>query len=228
MDTPRKAVGYLRVSSERQVEEGVSLDAQEAKIRAYCQLNDLELLGIHTDAGISGKSAANRPALQSALHVADQGAVLIVYSLSRLARSTLDTITIAERLTKAGSDLVSLSEKIDTTTAAGRMFFKLMAIMAEFERDQLIERTKAAMDHKRSKGERLGKIPYGYRLGEDGKTLEPDEEERQVLSLICRYREDGLSLRAISSTLAGQGIFAKSGQPFAPSTLKTIIESQAA
>lgn len=225
----RKAVGYLRVSTDSQVQEGVSLEAQEAKIKAYCQLHDLELMAIYTDAGLSGKRADNRPGLQSALQVCDQGgAVLIVYSLSRLARSTLDTITIAERLQKTGADLVSLSEKIDTTTAAGRLFFRLMAILAEFERELIVERTKAALDHKRSRNERLGKIPYGYRLAEDGKTLEPDEDERQVLTLICRYREDGLSLRAISSQLAHRGIFAKSGQPFAPSTLKAIIEAQAA
>ena len=221
-------MGYLRVSTTGQADDGVSLDAQEAKIRAYCQLNDLDLVGIFTDAGISGKSAANRPALQSALQVADQGAVLIVYSLSRLARSTVDTITITERLTAAGSDLVSLSEKIDTTTAAGRMFFRLMAILAEFERELIVERTRAAINHKREKGERLGRIPYGYTVAEDGKTLTPDPEELGILAMIRDYSEQGLSLRGISKALEERGILARNGKPFAASTIKLILGSEPA
>lgn len=222
----RKAVGYLRVSTSGQAEEGVSLEAQEAKIRAYCQLNDLELTTIHTDAGISGKRADNRPGLQAALRECDQGAVLIVYSLSRLARSTRDTINLSERLKKAGSDLVSLSEKIDTTTAVGRMFFRLMAILAEFELEQLIERTRAAIDHKKSKGERLGRIPYGYTVAEDGKTLIPDDGEMALLAMIRDYSDEGLSLRAISKKLHEQGILARNGKPFAASTIRLILSGE--
>lgn len=64
---------------------------------------------------------------------------------------------------------------------------------------------------------------YGFRLGEDGKTLVKHEEERQALSLIHQYHGQGLSLRGISARLAEQGILARQGRPFAPSTLKTLI-----
>lgn len=223
----RKAVGYLRVSTENQATEGVSLEAQEAKIRAYCQLNDLDLTAIHTDAGISGKRADNRPGLQLALKACDQGMVLVVYSLSRLARSTRDTINLAERLKNSGSDLVSLSEKIDTTTAVGRMFFRLMAILAEFELEQLTERTKAALDHKRSKGQRIGTIPFGYRLGEDGKSLEIDDAEQQALELMRAHQAQGLSMKGISEALAGAGIMSRKGTPFDPSSIWYVLKRAA-
>ena len=106
-----------------QADEGVSLDAQRAKIEAWCSLNDYELGAVHVDAGISGKKMKNRPGLQEAMADCGKGSVLVVYSLSRLSRSIRDTMDISERLEKTGSDLVSLSEKIDTTSAAGRVGF---------------------------------------------------------------------------------------------------------
>lgn len=133
MDTnisPRRAVGYSRVSTDEQAREGASLDAQEGKVRAYCIIHDLELVGIYSDPGISGKSAINRPGLQSALKACDQGAVLIIYSMSRISRFTVDMLTIADRVRLAGSDFVSLSESIDTTSPAGRLLFTLMAALA--------------------------------------------------------------------------------------------------
>ena len=116
-----EAVAYVRVSTEDQAQEGVSLAAQRSKLRAWCDLHDHDLITIHEDAGISGASAEKRPGLQAALNEAcRKKAVLLVFSLSRLARSTMDALLISERLERAGADLVSLSEKIDTTTAAGR------------------------------------------------------------------------------------------------------------
>ena len=119
-----KTIGYVRVSTSGQAQDGVSLSAQEAKIRAWSELNGADDVVIFTDAGLSGKRADNRPALQDALRTVGKGDALVVYSLSRLARSTKDTISIAETLDKRGADLLSLSEKIDTTTAAGKMVFR--------------------------------------------------------------------------------------------------------
>src|SRR6266540_4221445 len=149
------AFGYTRVSSEGQATEGVSLDAQRARIAAWCAANDAELIDTFVDAGISGGRADNRPGLQRALDAVcrGKGHVLVVYSLSRMARSTKDTISISEHLHKSGANLVSLSEKIDTTSAAGKMVFRLLAVLAEFERDLASERTKLAAAYKRARGE---------------------------------------------------------------------------
>ncbi len=166
----KKAIGYVRVSTEGQAVDGVSLEAQTAKIEAWCRVNEFDLTGLFVDAGVSGKRADNRPELQKALiSVTGCRGALVVYSLSRLARSTKDTIQISERLDKSGADLVSLSERIDTTSAAGRMVFQMLAVLAEFERNQISERTKAAMAHMRSQGRFTGQVPFGFDLHSDGK-----------------------------------------------------------
>lgn len=206
--------GYCRVSTAGQVEEGVSLEAQQAKIAAWAELNGYELAGVFVDAGVSAKRADNRPQLQAALAAvcATKGAVLVVYSLSRLARSTKDTLAIAERLEKADADLVSLSERIDTTTAAGRMVFRMLAVLAEFEREQIVERVTDAMRHKRAKNELVGKLPTGFELAADGKTLVPVAAELAVVKLVEELRASGLSLRAIAAELDRRGIGTKEGR----------------
>ncbi len=222
------AVGYVRVSTEGQAAEGVSLAAQEAKIRAWCQGNDFTLLGVHVDAGLSG-SKFNRPGLQAAVAQACEGkAALVVYSLSRLARSTKDTLSISERLDRAGADLVSLSERIDTTSAAGKMVFRLLAVLAEFERDQISERTTAAMKHMRSRGRRVGTIPFGFRLALDGLTLLPDETEQAALELMKTLRAEGARLRKIAAELELRGISTKNGGLWKPQVIKGILQREAA
>ena len=209
-----QAIGYIRVSTAGQADDGVSLEAQKARIGAYCLANDIELSNVFVDAGISGKRADNRPALQDAIAAACQtGCVLVVYSLSRLARSTKDTIEIAERLDKSGADLVSLSEKIDTTTAAGKMVFRMLAVLAEFERDLVSERTTTAMAHKKSNNERVGAVPFGYDLADDGVSLTPNTREQNIITLIHELRHAGQSFRAIATELTSRGIPTKKGQP---------------
>lgn len=207
-------IGYIRVSTQGQADDGVSLDAQHAKIEAWCSLNDYTLAAVHVDAGISGKSADNRPGLQAALSDCKKGSALVVYSLSRLARSTRDTIEISERLDKAGADLVSLSERIDTTTAAGKMVFRMLAVMAEFERDQISERTSSAMQFKKSKGERVGAVPFGFDLAADGVALVENAAEQAVIQQARELKASGLSLRSIAAELNRRGFNARNGKAF--------------
>jgi DNA invertase Pin-like site-specific DNA recombinase len=207
------AIGYIRVSTDGQAQDGVSLDAQRAKIEAWCLLNDYQLSAVHVDAGISGKNC-NRPGLQDALADCRKGSALVVYSLSRLSRSVRDTMDIGDKLAKVGADLVSLSEKIDTTSASGKMVFRLLAVMNEFERDQISERTKSALQHKKAKGERVGSVAYGYRLDSDGVTLIEDEDEQLVIAAVHGYRDAGVSLRTIVTRLDEQGYRSRSGKPF--------------
>jgi DNA invertase Pin-like site-specific DNA recombinase len=218
----KQAIIYLRVSTTGQAEEGVSLDAQESKARAWCELNDYEVKAVFTDAGISGKSTANREGLQNALDSVSKDNALVVYSLSRLARSTKDTIEISERLNKKGVDLVSLSEKIDTTTAAGKMVFRMLAVLSEFERDQVSERTSAAMQHKKSKGERVGQIPYGFSLHSNGVDLVVNETEQAIIELIKNLNRDGYNLSKIAAYLNNSEHQAR-GAKWYPQTIKNIL-----
>jgi DNA invertase Pin-like site-specific DNA recombinase len=218
-----RAIGYCRVSTEDQARDGVSMDAQEAKLRAWADLNECDQVEVFVDAGISGSRADNRGGLQDALASIKKGDALVVYSLSRLARSTKDTLEIADRLMSKGADLVSISEKIDTTTAAGKMVFRMLAVLNEFELDQIKERTKLAMNHKKGKGELVGAVPYGYALSTDGKTLLEDPEEQEVVLEIKGLHRAGLSLRKIAGELTRLGFRARNGKAFVPTQISRIL-----
>jgi len=217
------AIGYVRVSTAGQAVDGVSLEAQRARIAAWCQANEIELAGIFADEGISGKKATNRPGLQNALTSVCKGrGILVTYSLSRLARSTRDALDIAERLDKAGADLVSLTEKIDTTSAAGKMVFRMLAVLGEFERDLVSERTRAAMAHKKAKGERVGQVPYGFHVVADGVTLEKDEAEQATLADLRALRALGRTWQEIADELNARGIPTKQGRLWTLQTARKV------
>ena len=224
------AIGYVRVSTEGQVVDGVSLEAQQSRIHAWCTANGYTLLGIEIDAGLSGGRSDNRPALQRAITSAcGQTAALVVYSLSRLARSTKDAIAISDRLAKSGADLVSLSERIDTTSATGKMVFRMLAVLAEFERDQIAERTKGALLHLKTQGKRISRIiPFGYDLARDGESLLTNAAEHTTIQLIHSLRADGLSLRQIAAALMARGIASKTGRPWSPQAISNILTRRAA
>ena len=201
-----KAVLYIRCSTEGQAVDGVSLEAQLAKLNAWAALHDATIISTHTDAGISG-TREDRPGLAAA--VADacrERAALVAYSISRLSRSTSHTIALADTLARSGADLVSLTEQIDTTTAAGRMVFRLMGSLAEFERDLIAERTRSALALKKSRNERTGAVPFGYDLADNGIDLVPNATQQEALALIAELRAAGLSLRDIAQALTDRNI----------------------
>ncbi|WHZ16637.1 MAG: hypothetical protein OJF52_003487 [Nitrospira sp.] len=221
-----KAIGYVRVSTEGQAQDGISLDSQQAKIAAWCQVSGYELISMFIDAGLSGSRSDNRPGLQEALNQACRHkAALVVYSLSRLARSTRDAILFSERLDKSGADLVSLSERIDTTTAAGKMVFRMFSVLAEFEADLVAERTKGAMAHLRSQSKRIsGRIPFGYDLAADGETLSPNPLEQEGLRLINTLRLKGMGRRRIAARLNAEGVPTKTGAPWSHQAIGGILK----
>jgi len=216
------AIGYVRVSTGGQAEDGVSLDAQREKIEAWARLHDEEDLVMYEDAGISGGSMDQRPGLQEALREAcRRKGVLVVYSLSRLARSTKDTLAISDALAKAKAELVSLSERIDTTSASGKMVFRMLAVLAEFERDQVSERTKAAMAHLRANRRRFSRFaPYGWTFDPSGTRLIPNDVEQEALVKIRGLRTNGLSYREIARQLNEDGVPTKQGK--GPWTAKVV------
>ncbi len=206
-----RAVGYVRVSTEEQSREGVSLDMQIAKIRAYAELNDIDLLGIKEDAGISAKNITGRPGFQDALNMVYSGEAdaLVVWKLDRAFRSTQDALSVAEKLNKAGRALVSICEKLDTTSAIGEFFFCLMASLAQMERKIIGERTASALQSKRAKGERVGEIPFGYTLADDGVHLVEDATEQEIIERIHALKAKGHSFRQIAAELNREGYVTK-------------------
>jgi len=214
-----KAYAYLRVSTVGQAVDGVSLAAQRSKIKSWCELNDHSLSAdsIFSDKGKSGSKLNGRPELQKLLKAIrkhkSKRSVLVIYSLSRLARSTKDAISLAEMLDKSNCDLVSLSENLDSTSASGRMMFRLLAVLGEFEAELVGERTRAALQYKRSRGERIsGKIPFGYDLCDDGIALIENKSEQATIREILKMRyKQGETLQGIADRLSWKGIPTKTG-----------------
>ena len=224
----RSAVGYVRVSTGEQAQEGISLEMQAAKIRAYCELNDLTLLEIIEDAGISAKNMTGRPGFQKALATVFSGKAdaLVVYKLDRAFRSTRDALDVAEDLNKGGKSLHSITEKLDTTSAIGEFFFTLMASLAQMERKLIGERTAAALAQKRANGEKTGgQCPYGFR-SVDGK-LVPDVAEQSVINLIQSFRAAGESTRSIARRLHEEGFTTRKGTPFSQNQVFRILKAAA-
>ena len=216
-----KAIAYFRVSTVGQAVDGVSLEMQRAKVRAWASLHDAEIVAEYADEGLSGKRA-DRPGLVSALsHAKREKAALVVYSLSRLSRSTLDTLQLTTDLEKSGCDLVSLSEKLDTSTPAGRVVFRVLAALSEFEREQLAERTRGAILHLKAKGQRYGSVPHGFR--DEGGQLVKDGREARIVALVQSLRARGLSLREISDELAKRGAFNREGRAFNPKSVASML-----
>ena len=219
------AIGYVRVSTEDQAKEGVSLDNQKAKIEAYCQLKDLELLEIIEDAGISAKNL-RRPGVQKVLLMDRKKQVdaIVVYKLDRIFRSTVDALETTKMFDKWGVSFHSIEETLDTQSAMGRFFFTLTAALAEMERRIIGERTKAALSHKRSRNEKTGgDVPYGYDLTPAGLLIK-NHTEQKVIRLIRRLNRDGYSLRKICRELEREGHLTKRGNPiWHPKTISRIL-----
>lgn len=186
---------------------------QRAKIEAYCELNDLHLVEIVEDAGISAKDIKGRPGFRRALDMvyAGNAEALVVWKLDRAFRSTQDALAVAEEFNRNGKGLHSITEKLDTTSAIGEFFFTLMASLAQMERKLIGERTSAALQRKKEKGERVGQIPFGFQLTDDGVQLEPDLDEQNVIEAIHSFKNEGMSHRAIARTLNQTGLRTKAG-----------------
>ena len=219
-----KAIGYIRVSTQQQAEEGVSLEAQRTRIEAWCVANDYELTNVYCDSGISG-TKSDRPELLAALEQTTKDTALICYSLSRLTRSTKDMLQLSEELNRKGANLVSLTEKIDTTTAAGKMLFRMLAVLNEFERDQIAERTKTALSHKKANQEAYNHTPFGYQR--KGDKFVKDVGESKAIALIQRKREQGASIRDIVEELNSKGIKPKKANKWNPSSVYYLLKRAA-
>jgi site-specific DNA recombinase len=204
--TTGRAIGYVRVSSDKQAIGGVSLEAQAGRIRAMATVQDVALLDVIVDAGESAKSL-NRPGMARLLELVDRRDVqtVIVAKLDRLTRSVRDLADLLERFERRGVALVSVSESLDTGTAAGRLVLNVMMSVAQWEREAIGERTREALRHKKTAGQRVGTVPYGYQLAADGRTLEPNSDEQRALAVIRECRAAGFTLRQIADELNSQG-----------------------
>ena len=224
-----RVVGYARVSTEEQADAGVSLAAQEAKLRAYCALRDLELVAFVVDAGVSAsKPLAARAGGARVLELARRREVdaVLGWKLDRLFRDCVDCLSVTRAWDRAhvALHLVDLGgQAVDTSSAMGRFFLTVMAGAAELERNQVRERTSAALQHKRALGQRVGAVPFGYALAAGGVQLVPVAAEQQVVRAAEQLRAEPLSLRAVAAALEAQGHRARNGRRFAAEQIARML-----
>ena len=204
----------------------MSCEFQEQKCRDYCDLHGMDILAAYQDKMMSGARADNRPGLNQALvHVCKVKGVLVVYALARLARSTKDAIMLSETLAKQQADLAIVTQSVDTSTAMGRAFFKIMAVIAELERETTGERTKAKLAQMRIDGLRTsGQISYGYKVDpNDEARVIKDDHEQTVLGLMLRFHKNGYNAPWICRELTRLGLKPRA-KAWYPMTVMRIIE----
>ena len=210
-----RTIAYIRVSTDKQADAGVSLEAQQAKAAAYASLYDLELVAVIVDAGESAKTL-DRPGLTRALAMLAKGEAdaLLVAKLDRLTRSVVDPGSLIDRyFTPGKAALLSVSENIDTRSAAGRLVLNILASVSQWEREAIGERTRDAMRHMKAQGEYTGgNAPYGYTLVEGALVADPFEQD--VITQARELRASGLALAKVAAALDQRGIHARSGLPF--------------
>jgi DNA invertase Pin-like site-specific DNA recombinase len=226
----KEAIGYVRVSSEEQADSGLGLQAQRQRIIAFCEMKGLRLADVYEDAGVSaGKPLSSRPSGSRLLHAARRGKVVVVVAkLDRLFRSVADAASVIADFGKKGIELVAIAEGFDMTNPYGRAMAQMASVFAELERAMIRERTKSAMDVKRSRGERIsGHAPFGWDFGPDSHLVE-NPREQTVIARMRRLRAEGLSYRSIAARLDGEGILPKRGRRWIHTAVKSILTRNAA
>jgi site-specific DNA recombinase len=221
-------VGYVRVSTSGQAEEGASLEAQTRKIRGYCELHDLDLIEIIEDAGLSGKSISGRPGIQRVLDLVKSRKVdnVVIYKIDRLVRNVKEAVEISELMQKRGCFLHSISEKLDTGSATGRLFYNIISAMAAWESEIIGERTSMAMERKAQAGEKISsQAPFGYKHIND--KVVPNEEEQAIIKEIHTLTGKGYSIRGIVEHLDQHGYRNRKGKSFGRTEIWKVVKAAA-
>jgi site-specific DNA recombinase len=235
----KRVVIYTRFSPRPNADLSLSCDVQEKKAREYCEYREWDVRSVYRDKGVSGKSLLNRPELRRAIReVLEYQCVMVCYDMSRLSRSVRDLCELSARLDKRGCELVLLRENVDTRTATGRVFFHIMAALAQFERERTGERTRAMFKYFRENKRRCGlNAPYGYmfdpatigRKDKDGNKLPayiiPNPEEAEGLRIIMELHRKRANYTQICRALTNRGVKSR-GDRWWPSTVKRIIKRE--
>ena len=233
------AIGYLRVSTDRQDE---SMELQERRVNAYCIAMGLDLKAVLVEPDVSGKSKmSERPEGSKIEELIRAGASHVVaLKLDRVFRNASDALVTAEEWQKHGVSLhlVDLGgTSVNTGSTTGKLFFTMLAGFAEFERNTIADRIRAALQNKKSTGKVYSGTPYGMEVfgavkDADGKItsagkLRKNAAEQEILSRIRNWRKAGKSYSGIANELNALGITAKRGGEWHSQSVKKVLETSA-
>lgn len=220
------AVGWVRVSTE---EQQLGPAAQRETISRWCALHSVELIAVFADE-VSGASALDkRPGLQNAINALKihKAGFLVVAKRDRIARDRGLAIELEALVTQEGAKLVSADGTGNGTSDGDFLIRGTVDLFAEYERRLIRARTKAALSVKKSRGERVGTIPFGSSVANDGIRLESNFEEQEIIVKIQDLRESGLSQQQIADSLNVMGCKNRAGGKFRQTQISRILAKSA-
>ena len=221
---------YIRVSTEEQALNGFSIRAQEEKLVNYAvNIKDWNVYKVYKDEGISGKSIDNRESLKEMLDDIKNKRInnVLVFKIDRLTRSTRDLIDLVEYFNRYECDFNSLCESIDTSSATGRMFIKIIGIFAEFERENIVERVRLGFERKVREGNSIcsAVAPLGYDRIKGSNVLTINKNEEIIVKDIFNYYLNDLSISEIVKLLNKRNIKTKKNRAWSYKTIKLILSN---
>jgi len=218
---------YIRVSTEEQAQEGFSIRAQEQKLKDFARIKDWSIYKIYMDEGISGKNLVDRPAMQEMIADIEKGEVknVLVFKIDRLTRSTADLVYLIDLFNQQDCAFNSLTESIDTQTASGRMFLKIIGIFAEFERENIIERTKVGIERKVREGYSIGgSTSYGYDRPKHQKVQTINEAEAEIVKEVFEmFVNQGVAITDIARRLNVRKVLSKKEGTWGSTSIRRLL-----
>lgn len=218
---------YIRVSTREQVVEGFSIDAQKENLVNYCKSQGWKDYRFYVDEGISAKDT-DRPQLQLLMqHIKEKKIdMILVYRLDRFTRSVSDLYQMLDTIDQYGCTFKSATEMYDTSSAMGRMFIGLVALLAQWERENIGERIEVALVERARQLKTIGLAPYGFRIEDEKYVI--NEEQAPTLRAVLQSIFEGMTINAVSVELNQKGAKPpQSGGRWYPSTLRNILRNPA-
>jgi len=226
MNEERKVAGiYIRVSTEDQVREGFSLGEQEEKLKQLCKYKDYKIYKVYKDAGISAKNMSGRPAFQQMLEDMRAGKInyIVAYKLDRVTRSVRDLEVLISELEEHHCYLVCDRDDVNTSTANGRFFVRMLTVLSQLEIEIVSERTKFGLTGAIKSGHIPGTCPLGYKRNESKKMV-IDETTKDVIIRIFNLYLQGKSYQTIANILNEEKVLEP--KKWDDSTIEKIINNK--
>ena len=226
MDNERKVAGvYIRVSTEDQAREGFSLGEQEEKLLQLCKFKELEVYKVYKDAGISAKDMEHRPQFQEMLKDMKEGKLnyIVAYKLDRITRSVRDLEELISVLEQYNCFLLCDRDDVNTSTANGRFFVRMLTVLSQLEIEIVSERTKFGLNGAIKSGHIPGQRPFGYKSADD-KRMVIDNATRPYVEKIFDMYLEGKSFQQIANYFKENNIYPK--KKWKDTTIQKIIDNK--
>lgn len=226
MDNERKVAGvYIRVSTEDQAREGFSLGEQEEKLLQLCKFKELDVYKVYNDAGISAKDMEHRPQFQEMLKDMKEGKLnyIVAYKLDRITRSVRDLEELISVLEQYNCFLLCDRDDVNTSTANGRFFVRMLTVLSQLEIEIVSERTKFGLNGAIKSGHIPGQRPFGYKSAEDKRMVIGNATRPYVEKIFDMYLE-GKSFQQIANYFKENNIYPKKN--WKDTTIQKIIDNK--